>query len=216
MPEFVPSGYLSIREALNRLGHESFGSAWAGDEHKARRGLISADEWSRIKDLPPARGSGAGVEPILQSRKEAGPSDPSDPSYQEEYRARQRYVVALGRLRQMLEAGECEAAILDPWSGNLHQASASLWRRQDTDRMLERGQAPIPGSPNVGRLFVKQFAQSDKPQKPLPQAKIKDAIEALKQTRGKLLCLRRAQHCGLRPRLDRLGLTKTAEETRVE
>jgi hypothetical protein len=42
MPEFVPSGYFSIHEALNRLGRELFPSAWTGEEHTARRGLIRA------------------------------------------------------------------------------------------------------------------------------------------------------------------------------
>jgi hypothetical protein len=51
---FVPNGYLSIQEALNRLGRELFPSEWTGEEHKARRELISEDEWLRIKDLPPA------------------------------------------------------------------------------------------------------------------------------------------------------------------
>ena len=55
MPKFVPSGYLSIDEALDRLGRELFPSEWTGAEHKARRGLISEDQWLRIKDLPPAR-----------------------------------------------------------------------------------------------------------------------------------------------------------------
>ena len=44
MPEFVPSGYLSIQEALNRLGVQLFSSAWTGEEHKARRGLINKDD----------------------------------------------------------------------------------------------------------------------------------------------------------------------------
>jgi hypothetical protein len=34
---FVPNGYLSIQEALNRLGRELFPSEWTGEEHKARR-----------------------------------------------------------------------------------------------------------------------------------------------------------------------------------
>ena len=106
--------------------------------------------------------------------------DPSDPLYQEEYRARQRHVDVRRRLRQLLDAGELEAAILDPWSGRLHQASASLWRRHDADRMLEKGQAPIPGSLNTGKLLVKQFAEANEPRKPLPRAKIREAIEALK------------------------------------
>jgi hypothetical protein len=105
--------------------------------------------------------------------------DPSDPLYQEEYRARQRHVDVQRRLRQMLDAGELEVAILDPWTGKLHQASVSLWRRHDADRMIAKGQAPIPGSANTGKLLVKRFAEAKEPHKPLPRAKIPEAIEAL-------------------------------------
>jgi hypothetical protein len=62
MPVFVPSGYLSMSDALDRVGRKLFEAAWTGEEHKARRGLISEVEWLRIKDLPPARGGGAGIE----------------------------------------------------------------------------------------------------------------------------------------------------------
>jgi hypothetical protein len=55
----IPRGYISIREALNRVGRELFGPDWTGEEHKARRGLISEDEWLKRKDLAQARGSGA-------------------------------------------------------------------------------------------------------------------------------------------------------------
>jgi hypothetical protein len=48
MTEFVPRGYISIREALNRLGRELFHSEWTGEEHKARSGLINPDEWVKI------------------------------------------------------------------------------------------------------------------------------------------------------------------------
>jgi hypothetical protein len=164
MPEHVPSGYLSIHETLNQLGRDLFGSDWTGEEHKARRGLISEDEWLRIKDLLPARGGGAPASGtrMLQSTKApaAKPAphssgDPSDPLYQEEYRARKRHMDAHDRLRQLLEAGQLEAAILDPWSGKLHRASASLWRRSDADRIIERGEAPILGSPNTGSLLAR-------------------------------------------------------------
>ena len=53
MTKFVPSGYLSIRDALDRLGRELFPSAWTGEEHKARRGLISEDEWLRNQGSAP-------------------------------------------------------------------------------------------------------------------------------------------------------------------
>src|SRR6185437_267353 len=189
MPEFVPSGYFSISEALDRLGRELFPSAWTGEEHKARRGLISENEWLRIKDLTPARGGGApGSGPLprnttMPTAKSAPhpPGDPSDRSYQEEYSARKRHMDAHNRLRHLLEAGQLEAAILDPWSGELHQAPTSMWRRSDADRMIERGQAPIPGSPNTGKLLVERFGEPNTPAKPLPEAKIQEVIKALKE-----------------------------------
>jgi hypothetical protein len=175
MTEFVPGGYISIREALNRLGRELFPSDWTGEEHKARSGLIGEDEWLQIRDLPPARGSGA---PIRATRRKA--RDPSDPAYQAEYRANQRYAEACDRLRVLLERGDRKAAIEDPWTGTLHPVSTAFWRRHDAGRMIERGQAPIPRSPNRGTLFVKEYVEASVPTKPLPQAKIREAIDALK------------------------------------
>jgi hypothetical protein len=187
MPELVPSGYLSIGEALNRLGRELFPAARTGEEHKARRGLIGKEEWIRIKDLPPARGAGPPRSEMLRTRAAFGradqtphaSSDPSDPLYQAEYEARERYEWARDQLRASLERGDFEAAALNPFSGTLHPVPASLWRRHDADRMIEKGQAPIPGSRNTGELLVKQFAEANEPKKPLPQAKIPEVIAAL-------------------------------------
>src|SRR3974390_1469197 len=128
---FVPGGYLSIQDALNHLGRDLFKSEWTDEENKARSGLISEDEWLRIKDLPPARGGGPPRSArALPPGSKPGPhrtGDPPDPSYQEEYQARVRYVAARRRLRERLEADELEAAVLDPWTGKLHRASPSLW-----------------------------------------------------------------------------------------
>ena len=63
MTEFVPNGYISIHEALNHLGRELFPSEWTGEEHTARTGLISADEWLKMKDLPGTGASGGGMRP---------------------------------------------------------------------------------------------------------------------------------------------------------
>jgi hypothetical protein len=182
MTAFVPSGYISVREALNRLGRELFPSNWTGEEHKARRGLISEDEWLRIKDLPPASGGDAGR---YEKAPAASPtptsiSNPSDPSYQEEYSASKRLAAARRQLRVGLESGHLEAAVLDPWTGVLHQASASLWRRHNADRMIEKGEAPIPHSRNTGSLWVKRFAEANVCN-PMPEAKIKEAIEVLRE-----------------------------------
>jgi hypothetical protein len=37
MTEFVPHGYISVREAVDRLGRGLFPSEWPGEEHKASR-----------------------------------------------------------------------------------------------------------------------------------------------------------------------------------
>lgn len=189
MSEFIPHGYLSIHEALNRLGRDLFRSAWTGEEHKARRGLISEDRWSRIKDLPPplggdAPGGGRGRVGAIPAtaRVPSPPDDPSSPAYQAEYQASERYASVCGRLRVSLERGDLEAAIFDPFTGTLHRASASRWRRHDADRMIERGQAPIPRSRNTGSVLVKQFAEPNVNSKPIPQAKIQEAIKVLKET----------------------------------
>lgn len=184
MSTFVPNGYVSMREALNRLGRELFSSKWTGEEHNARRGLISANEWLKIKDLPPARGSGAVGSPVggafgrpVTAR---GPRDPSDPAYQDEYQASERYVTARHQLRVRLESGDLQAAILDPFTGMLHCAPASFWRQHNADRMIDKAEAPIPHSPNTGQLLVKRLAEAGVSAKPMPAARIREAIEALK------------------------------------
>jgi hypothetical protein len=154
MPEIVPHGYISVCEAVNHLGCELFPEAWTGKEHKARRGLISEEGWLKKKDLAPPRGGGApGSAPssapssvplrttIAASVATAlhSTGDPSIPSYQAEYRARKRYENACYRLRALLEAGDLEAAILDPFTGKLHRASTAMGCRFDADRMIEKG-----------------------------------------------------------------------------
>src|ERR1700730_10516196 len=121
MTEFVPDGYISVREAVNRLGCELFPEEWTGKEHEARRRLIREEEWLKIKDLAPARGGGAPgsaptpktiAAPVATASHRTG--DPASSSYQKEYRARERYENACKWLRTLLEAGDLEAAILHP------------------------------------------------------------------------------------------------------
>src|SRR5438876_7017578 len=120
MTEFIPRGYILVDEALNHLGRELFPSEWTGQEQSARSGLIGIDEWLRIRDLPPARGSDApgGAPPRKAATRSNAKSphstgDPSSDSYQREYRAAKRYEAAHDRLRVLLEGGDLEAAILD-------------------------------------------------------------------------------------------------------
>jgi hypothetical protein len=201
MTEFVPNGYISIHEALNRLGRELFPSEWTGEERTARSGLISADEWLKMKDLPGTGASGSWMRPggVIIKRtldtavtakvsstgapmvRETAPIDPCDPSYQAEYRAGERYAAAIHWLHVLLEAGHLEAAIWDPCSGILHPVRARLWRQHGADRMIRKGRAQVPPSGNIGSLLVKRFADASMRAKPMPKAQIGGAIEALKE-----------------------------------
>jgi hypothetical protein len=196
MTEFVPRGYISIRETLNRLGRERFGSEWTGEEHKARSGLVSADQWLKTKDLPGTGASGSGMRPgqvIIERtlpvtagvpltgdsrRRRTEPTNPCDPLYQAEYRAAERHAAARHELRVRLEAGHLEAAILDPYSGELYRVPARMWRQGDADRIIKRGRTQKPSGGNIGDLLVKRFAAASVP---ASAAKIAEAIEALKE-----------------------------------
>jgi len=173
MTEFVPHGYISVHEAVDRLGPELSPEEWTGKEHEARRGLISEEEWLKLKDLAPARGGGAPgsaptpktiAAPVATALHSTG--DPSSSSYQAEYRASKRYEDTCDRLRALLEAGDLEAAILHPFTGKLHRASTALWRRSGADRMIEKGRAPIPHSPKYRLVRGQEIPRAE----PAPQA----------------------------------------------
>jgi hypothetical protein len=192
MDQFVPNGYFLISTALDRLGRELFPSQWTGKEHKARAGLISEDEWLKTKDVPPAKGADAGLATLRSSNsapaqpkpaqlKPHWTGDPADPSYQEEYKERERYREACNKLLVLLEAGLREAVIWDPFTGRLHQAWPLLWRRHGAGRMIEKGKAPIPHNPNTGTILVKLFGEASVRLKPLPAAKKREVVEALRQ-----------------------------------
>jgi hypothetical protein len=61
---------------------------------------------------------------------------------------------------------------------SLHRASTALWRRHDADRMIKKGRAPIPYSPNTGTLVVKEFPVPSRPRTPLPASKIREVVDA--------------------------------------
>ena len=184
MSEFIPSGYISVDDALEHIGRETFPSEWTGQERRARTGLIGID------DLAPARGSGApdgapSRKSATRPNAKSSTGDPSSDSYQIEYRAGLRYEAARDRLRVLLESGDREAAILDPFTGKMHRAAKTLWRQSDADRMIKKGRAPIPGSPNSGWIFIKEFRAAAAPTKPMPGAKISEAIKALQEEMAK-------------------------------
>jgi hypothetical protein len=228
MPKFVPSGYISIPEAVNRLGRELYPAAWTGEEHKARTGLISEEEWLKTKDLSPPRGADAlggaprrrrsapdksnpsrtvPSDPLSRSvpvkpQRTAGPSDPlkqlvplepppqmiidpSDPVYQAEYLARERYVAATQHLRVLLEAGRLEAVIYDPWTGALHAIPTSSWRQHNADQIIKKGEVLLPDNPNTGSILIRQFEAEGGRAKSMPEAKIAEAAMALREKSAK-------------------------------
>jgi hypothetical protein len=193
MTEFVPSGYITIREALDRLGVELSPTQWTGQERTARTGLMSAEEAAS----PGTGASGSGMRPgrIIVARPLNTPvskvawtakqktalDDPFDPSYREERRAAQRFAPVSRQLRVLLEAGDLEAAIWDGETGKLHRVPVQTWRQHDADRMIKSGRAQIPPYGNIGLLLVKGFTPARVPLKPMPEAKIAEAAAALKE-----------------------------------
>lgn len=192
MSTFVPEGYITVRDALNRLGHQLFPSEWTGEEHKARAGLLGQEEWLKVKDFGGPTGGGAPGGGAAVNRARQSPTasiahwtgDPSDPSYQAEYRANMRYAAAKRELRVQLEAGRLEAALLDSWTGKMHRAPTSMWRRHDADRMIAKEKAPIPSSRNTGTLMLRLFGQPNPPRRSMPEATIRKAIELLREKRA--------------------------------
>ena len=75
MPEFVPHGYVSVRDAADRLGCKLFLSGWTSEEYKARSGLISDKEWLKIKDLAPVSDDGAPDSALLPTTIAAAAAD---------------------------------------------------------------------------------------------------------------------------------------------
>jgi hypothetical protein len=182
MTGFIPRGYISVDEALDHLGRELFPSEWSGQERSARTDLIGIEEWHRIKDLAPAKGSGAPPRKATNRSNANSPHSTGDPlsdSYQIEYRAGQRYEAARDHLRVLLEGGDLEAAILDPSTGILHQAAATFWRQSSAGRMIKKGRAP-----NTGSIIIKEF-RAAAPAKPMSAAKIREAITALRDEMAK-------------------------------
>jgi hypothetical protein len=194
MTEFVPSGYIPIREALDRLGGEMFPAQWTRQEHTARSGLMSAEDAA----LPGTGASGSGMRPggiiferplnapvmakvARTAKQETTPTDPRDPSYQEERRAAQRYAAVSHRLQVLLEAGDLEAVIWDGGTGQLHRVPVQTWRQNGGDRMIKSGRGQIPPYGNIGPLLVKGFAPMGATFKPMSKAKIAEAIAALNE-----------------------------------
>jgi hypothetical protein len=193
---FTPNGFVSIHEALSRLGRARFPSEWTGEEHRARTGLMSVEEASR----PGTGSSGGGMRMggMIRERSSNIPvpaqaarattersrlTNPYDPSYQAEYRAAQRFEIVSHELRVLLEAGKLEAVILDSWSGRLHPVHVPVWRQHDANQMIKLGQAQIPPDRNTGSLLVKEFTIDSAPSKaPPPKAKIAEAVAALQKT----------------------------------
>ena len=56
-----------------------------------------------------------------------------------------------------------------------------MWCRFDADRMIEKGRAPIPRSPNTGSLVVKKFPVRSQPIRPLSRSKFGEVINALRE-----------------------------------
>jgi hypothetical protein len=184
----TPAGYMQPREAINAVGRELYPTDWVGDEDQA-----PAFQFAPGQIIP--SGSGAGSMFVYRQSRTATKHEPVkyEPARMadtEEYRrkyeanvaARKRWQEVSEELLRRLEAGEVHAAVLDPWTGAIHKVPHSFWRRNDAERMLIRGQAPIPYSSNYGTLLLELFqAKAAKVAKrQLTASEMNNAVQRLK------------------------------------
>jgi hypothetical protein len=139
-----PAGFISVREAAERIGVRIFGSEWTGKEAAARQGLASLEEWEQAQvEIVPVRGSGAGGIPPLAQVTDPWPhGDPTSPDYQEERSAAERWRVALGHLQQFLAHGTVAGALLYRSTGRTSPLPAGAWLEGGAGRKLAKGRAP--------------------------------------------------------------------------
>jgi hypothetical protein len=65
--------------------------------------------------------------------------------YQAERLARLRYEKVHNEFIVRLEAGVIKAAVLDPWSGEIHPVPVKTWRTSAASRYVSKGRGPIRG-----------------------------------------------------------------------
>jgi hypothetical protein len=168
MSDFVPSGYITVREALDCIGRELFTSEWTGQEHEARSDLITNEEWEQIPGVPILFGPGAGG--VWKPERPHG--DPRDQAFQAELKARKRFEASCEELRRRLEAGHIGSVRVDPRTGHVEGNSVATWRRDNALAMIKYAEV---GAEN---LFVEQFGRESS-SRPFSQSKIQKARELL-------------------------------------
>lgn len=194
----VPFGTITVDDAITRIGLELHGSHWSGNEKSARTGLVSLEQWELDKNTPAklVYGGGApgahygvrGTQSITPIAPSSAPDpitrypygDPTDPGYQSERKAAERWVDAKTELLRRLEAGVLRAIVVDPWSGQKHELNTSVWRKsqRQIERYLSRREAPMPGGANVGHLYILEVPTEPR-QRAMPlQSKERETIQA--------------------------------------
>lgn len=157
----IPSGCISIQDAINLIGREKFGAAWTEKEHAARAGLITIERHEYEKRTPARSGGGTlpglhvTVSKASMVKVERRPEDdPGSEIYQAERVARERLDASKEELIRRLEAGEWSAIIVDPWSGQKHESGRSMWRTSFAYRCIEKARAQMPRSTNEGKVYI--------------------------------------------------------------
>lgn len=182
----TPSGCITVKDAIERIGRQMFGAKWTNLEFEARSGLVTVEKWEHDWNTPAPVNGGSGarqkhfpsvaVDPVKLTEEEifSDPrrypfGNPRSPDYQAERLARIRRDDAFKELHRRLEAKELDGVVVDYWSGAKAIISDSVWRRSNADKMIEKEQAPQRHSSNPGRLFIRDVGWNDKTIAPLPR-----------------------------------------------
>lgn len=140
MSDFIPDGYIELREALDRVGRYEFPSEWTGDEldavYKTAPGAASGGgarfynprEQFKRKELPPAELSHIRAQQRL--------------AHEHNLRLDKRRAAAEQALWQALQGGMIAGAYVHPMSGHLVALKAPWWRSDEGREALRRRRPP--------------------------------------------------------------------------
>lgn len=145
--KIIPQGYVTARDAVDRVGRLLFGAGWTGKEGTARQGLVAAEEYALAQVTPGtmAAGSGAGgitFTPDPDPGKRWPYGDPTAEEYQQERASRERWDAATTALLEDLASGARTTISLDRATGRRYPIGAEFWLSRDGGKALSTGRAP--------------------------------------------------------------------------
>jgi hypothetical protein len=146
----VPRGYITAREAWDRIGRERH-KDWTGSiEHTARQNLTTIEQYEIDCNTPGTGNSGGGAgrnwfkytPEMLAERMAKTRAEIYSDAYQAERVARVRYEDVFSEFLRRLECGDIRAVALSPGDGKLRAVASEVWRTNRAQYYLTHSLGP--------------------------------------------------------------------------